>query len=166
MRQRIVHGAFVDMVTPDELYRALPRPRQKTRMRVPMAFKLDAAGVLSNGEIYKCPIGHQFEVRRIVVVLSGNNANSDPSSGPILLNAAGKWAAYLRSGQLLEYAGLSYGSSLQIPGSQTWGDEQGPYIQNGETFGLFLNAGIGVANTELSAYLEGILTRPGDKQDA
>lgn len=168
MRQRIVHGAVVDIATPDEIVKLIPRPRQTTRIRAPETFRVSSDDfTIKNGEIYKCPIGYQFEARRVVWSLFGANANQDPSVGSLPLGGAGKWAAYLRSGNLLEYAMPQMGSNFQVPGVQTWGDEQGPYIQNGETFGIFLaTGGAGFAGAQISVYLEGILTRPGEAQDA
>lgn len=156
MRQRVVHGAFVDFVTPDELYKAIPRPRQLTRIRVPGSLQLTAAGGGAE-DIYKVPNGMTFEIRRIVASLSGN-VPSDPNTGNVLLNVAGKWLALLRSGSLIEYMAPVYGSAIQVPGTQTWGAEQGPFLANGEVLGIAVN-GL-TANAVLSTYVEGILTRP------
>ena len=157
-RQRIIHGAFVDMVTPDELYRAIHRPAQETRVRAPQSLQLDANGA-GKTDVYKVPTGMGFEVRRAVFVLTGN-APTDPNAGNVVLNVAGKWIAYTRSGQLIEYAQPQYGAAIQVPGSQSWGDEQGPYVRNAEVLGVQV-AGL-TPNAVLNIYLEGILKRPSE----
>lgn len=162
MRQRIMHGAMIDFVTADELYRAIPRPQEVTRIRAPQGIKLDAAGAASF-DIYKVPTGMALEIRRVVFTLTGN-APSDPNTGNVLLNAAGKFIAYLRSGQLIEYGQPQYGAAIQVPGVQTWGDSQGPYIRNGEVFGAQV-AGL-TPNIMLNAYMEGVLTRPSSTDNA
>ena len=162
MRQRIMHGTTVDFVTPDELYRAIPRPEQTTRIRAPQGMKLDAAGS-GVQDVYKVPAGMALEIRRVVLTLTGN-APSDPNTGNVLLNAAGKFVAYLRSGQLIEYGQPQYGAAIQVPGVQTWGDEQGPYIRNGEVFGVQV---VGLTpDVMLNVYMEGILTRPSTADNA
>lgn len=161
-KQRIIHGGHIDALTADEFYRAIRRPEQKTRVRAPVNLKLDAAGA-GAVDVYKIPTGMQFEIRRVVFTLSGNQP-TDPNTNNILLNAAGKWAAYLRGGSLIEMAQPQYGAAVQVPGVQTWGDQQGPYLQNGEVFGVQV-AGL-VASGILNVYMEGILTRPSDRSDA
>lgn len=156
MKTVLKPGAIIETVTPDEMAELLPRGQQVTRMRVPKGVQLDANG---NGqaEVYVIPAGYEFEVRRVVLVLTGN-APSDPNTGNVLLNAAGKFVAYLRSGSLIEYGQPAYGGAIQVPGVQTWGDQQGPYLQNKETFEV---QAVGLtASSLLNVYLEGILTRP------
>lgn len=162
MRQRILHGAYVDMVTPDELYKALPRPEEITRVRAPASIQLDAAGG-GKKDCYKVPTGMELEIRRIVVTLTGNTP-SDPNTGNVLLTAAGKFLAYLRSDQLIEYGQPQYGAAVQVPGIQTWGDSQGPYIRNGEVFGVQV-AGL-TPNAMLNIYMEGVLKRPASTDNA
>lgn len=161
MKQRIVHGAMVDMLTPDEFVKLIPRPAEKTRIRNPGIVVIDGSGN-GKGDIYKVPIGCEFEVRRVVLILGGG----DPNTNNILLNAAGKYVLYLRSGQIIEYANPQYGQGYQVPGVQTWGDEQGPYLRNGEVFGVQVFGFGAVAGTNMNVYLEGILTRPGASDNA
>ena len=160
MRQRIVNGAFVDMVTPDELYRAIPRPEQTTRVRAPESIALDASGS-GFGDIYKVPAGYEFEVRRTVLSPSGD-IDADPSTTRVVF-AAGIYVAYLRSDQLLEYAQTQYGASFQVPGAQNWGAEQGPYLRNAEVFRIHAVGLAAFANKNLSCYVEGILKRPSSE---
>lgn len=164
MRQRIIHGAFVDMVTPDELYKAIPRPEQVTRVRAPGSVPLGAGGSAPPADIYKVPIGFEFAVRRIVLSPTGN-ADADPSTVKVAF-AAGIYVAYLRSGQLIEYAQTQYGAAYQVPGVQTWGDEQGPYLRNGEVFGIHPVGLAAFANQVLNCYVEGVLRRPSSHDDA
>ena len=151
---KIVHGAVVNIPTADEIVKLLPRPLRKTRMRMPASLALNAAGA-GAVDVYKVPVGAEFEARRVVFTLTGSAPN-DPNTGNVALNVAGKWIAYLRGGNLIEYAAPLYGAAVQVPGSQSWGDEQGPYLRNGEVFSIQA-AGL-TANVVLNIYLEGILT--------
>lgn len=166
MKQRIIHGAFVDMVTPDELYKALRKTVRRTRVRVPAAITLDAAGTTGAiKDIYKVPIGTEFEVRRISFDL-GNVIASNLVPGSIALNAAGNYIRYLRSGQFMEY-GLPINPTStgpKVPGVQTWGEEQGVYLRNGDVFQIDAALSAASANTTLSVTLEGILTE--NREDA
>lgn len=157
MQQRIIHGATVDFVTPDEIARILPQPPQRTRIRVPGTVQLDATGA-GRDDLYKVPVGYGFELRRVVLTLTGN-IQADPNTGNVLLNAAGKFVAYLRSGSLIEYGQPQYGAAVQVPGVQHWGSEEGPYLRNGEV--LQVQAAGLTANVVLGIYAEGILERPG-----
>lgn len=162
MKQVIKPGQVIDFVTPDEVAALLPRGRQVTRIREPAEIGLNGAGA-GIGSVYIVPAGYEFEVRRIVLVLTGN-APSDPNTGNVLLNAAGKFVAYMRSGSLIEYGQPAYGGAIQVPGVQTWGDQQGPYLRNKESFDVQA-AGL-TAGGQLNVYLEGILTRPSTLQHA
>ena len=152
-KQRVMHGAIIDFVTPDEMVRMIPRPEQTTRVRAPAVVQLDANG---NGvvTVYKVPIGYEFNARRVTV---GINSASDPSTGNIALNVGGKFVVYQRSGNAIEYGQPQYGGAVQVPGVQTWGDQQGPYLRNGETFEVRV-AGL-TANAQFTATVEGILKR-------
>lgn len=125
-------------------------------MRVPATIPLDGTGA-GKGDVYEIPAGYEFEARRVVLVLTGN-IPADPNTGNVLLNAAGKWVAYMRSGSLIEPAQPAYGGAIQVPGVQTWSREQGPYVRNLEVFQVQC-AGL-TANGFLNVYLEGILVRP------
>lgn len=49
--------------------------------------------------------------------------------------AGGRSVEYLRSGSRMEYAEPTGPNGItQVPGIQTWGSEQGPYLLNGEAF--------------------------------
>lgn len=158
MQQRVHPGAALDILTPDEALRLLDDFYARTvtyRVRAAGTVALDANG---NGteELYSVPLGMEFEARRVTLDISGA---SDPSTGNVALNVAGKFVAYQRSGARIEYAvPLSPNSVPQVPGVQTWGDEQGPYLRNGEVFEI---AARGLtANGILFAIVEGILRRP------
>lgn len=154
-QQRIMHGATVDFVTPDEIYKLIPRPPEFTRIRVTSQVTLNAAG---NGqvEVYKVPSGYEFAARRVSMYLS----ITDPTTGAVALNAAGKGVAYQRSGAFIEWGQPQYGSAVQIPGVQTWGREQGPYLRNAEVFEV---AALGLtASVVLTVVLEGLLHRPDE----
>jgi hypothetical protein len=159
MKQRIMHGATLDFVTPDEMARAIPRPAQVTRIRASAQVVLNASG---NGqdEVYKVPTGYEFAARRVSMNLSGI---TDPSTGQVALSA-GKNVAYLRSGTLIEFAQPQYGAAVQVPGVQTWGAEQGPYLRNAEVFEV-LATGL-TASAILTVVLEGLLRLPSTEPHA
>lgn len=155
MKQAVKPGATLDFVTPDEVAKLIPRPREVTRIRAIQTVTLDGTGSGAD-EIFKVPAGYFFEARRVFLNITGA---VDPSTGNIPLNVAGKYVAYMRSGGLIEYAvPVSPNSVPQIPGVQTWGREQGPYLRNGEVFEAVAK-GL-TANAILTVALEGILTRP------
>lgn len=144
----------MEFATPDEIAALIPRPFEETRIRETQQVLLDAGG---NGTIqsYEVPAGYRFEVRRVTLWIG---AISDPNTAPVALNVAGKGVAYQRSGQFIEFGQPQYGAAVQVPGVQTWGDQQGPYLQNKEVFQV---RAIGLtAAVILTSTVEGILTRP------
>lgn len=153
MRQRIIHGTEIDFVTPDEIATMIPRPEQFTSVRAPQNARLNAGG---NGtvEVYKVPMGMEFELHRVSVNL---NSAADPGTGEVVLGA-GKFIVYMRSDEFIEYGQPEFGSVVQVPGIQTWGARQGAKLRNGEVFQV--RASGLTANAILSVVIEGILKRP------
>jgi hypothetical protein len=160
MKQTIKHGAEVDFATPDEVARLIASMKNEdrpSRVRAPMTLQLDANG---NGqdEVFSVPMGFEFEARRVVVDVS---AATGPDVGNITL-AAGRTLAFLRSGQRIEWgAPTGPAGTPQVPGVQTWGAEQGPYLRNGEVFEIAAVLGVGAANAQLTGAVEGILRKIG-----
>ena len=157
MRQKIVPGAELEVLTPleaVELLEHLYREEVEYRVRGAATIALDATGA-GQDEVYNPPLGMEFEARRVSIDLA---SATDPFTGAVLLNAAGKTIEYLRSGTRIEWGQPSYGAAIQVPGVQTWGDEQGPYIRNGEVFEVRAR-GL-TANGSLDVTVEGILRRP------
>lgn len=160
MRTLIKHGVTIDAASPAEiadLLKARFRSRDAKRIRATETAKLDAGG---NGkvDVYTVPPGFEFEARRIMLNL---DSAADPNTGNVPLNVAAKAVKYLRSGTLIEYAVPSSPNAVpQVPGVQTWGAEQGPYIRNGEVFQV---EAVGLtANSTLTVVVEGILRKPED----
>jgi hypothetical protein len=157
MKQAIKHGAMLDALTPDEartIVNDAARERASSRMRATATIKLDANGA-GQDEVMVVPPGFEFSARRVTVDL---DTATDPSTGNVALNVAGKAVEYLRSGTRIEYAApVSPNAVAQVPGVQTWGAEQGPYLRNGEVFEVRAR-GL-TANAILSVILEGILHR-------
>lgn len=153
-QQRIMHGATLDFITPDELVRLIPRPPEISRIRATQQVQLDGTGG-GRDEVYKVPTGYEFAARRVSMYATVN----DPTTGAIALSGAGKGVAYLRSGAFIEWAQPQYASAVQVPGVQTWGAEQGPYLRNAEVFEV-LAIGL-TASIILTVVLEGLLKRPG-----
>lgn len=154
MKQRVGPGAMLDIPTPDEIVRALPRPEQISRVRETSQKQLDSSG---GGvvECYECPAGYEFALRRITIYL-GNPP--DGVTGAVALNVAGHAVLYQRSGTFIELGQPMYGSVIQVPGVQTWGDQQGPYFRNKERFEV---AAVGLtAGGFLTVVTEGLLCRP------
>ena len=161
--QRIAHGATIETATPSEvaeIVNAVRQPERKLRVRAAATVQLNAAGV-GEDDVYKVPLGMEFAVRRVFLNITGA---SDPSTGNVPLNVAGKYVAYLRSGALIEYAvPISPNVAPQVPGTQTWGDQQGPYLRNGEVFQV-VTLGL-TANAVLDVQIEGILSKPEPWED-
>jgi hypothetical protein len=154
MEQLVVPGKKIDILTPDELHRALRMIQRERveRVRAPATIALDNNG---NGqdEVYAVPLGMEFSARRVTLDLTGA---TDPSTGNVPLNVAGKAVEYLRSGVRIEFAvPQSVNAIPQVPGVQTWGDQQGPYLRNGEVFEVKVR-GL-TANATLDVTVEGLL---------
>jgi hypothetical protein len=161
-RQAVIPGGTIDALTAEEaveLLRATYREEVEERVRGAAIIALDATGG-GVDEVYSPPLGFEFEARRVQVDLS---TAADPASGNVALNAAGKTLEYLRSGTRIEWAQPQYGGAVQVPGVQTWGNEQGPYIRNGEVFEVRAR-GL-TANATLVVTVEGILRRPAAGND-
>lgn len=154
--QPIKPGGTIEVATPDEIAALIPRPEQDTRIRVSSSVLLDTTGK-GQDEVYNVPAGYRFEVRRVVLSLTGNQP-ADPNTAQVVLTAAGKYVAYLRSGSLIEYAQPFYGAVIQVPGMQSWSKGQGPHLANKETFQV-LAVGL-TASVSLGVYMEGDLVRP------
>jgi hypothetical protein len=158
MRFTLKHGAEIDTLTKDEAENILNTIRARDaarRIRATAIVALDANG---NGtdEVYAVPVGFEFAARRVTLDL---DTASDPNTGNVALNVAGKAVEFLRSGTRVEYAvPISANAIPQIPGVQTWGAEQGPQFVNGEVFEVKAR-GL-TPNAHLSVIVEGILRRP------
>lgn len=155
MEQTLRPGGKIDAATPDEirsLLLAIASHDESSRVRAASTLQLDVNG---NGqdEVYTVPLGYEFEARRVFLDL---DTASDPSTGNVPLNVAGKAVEYRRSGSRIEYAApVSPNAAAQVPGVQTWGAEQGPFLINGETFEVKVT-GL-TPNAHLTAIVEGIL---------
>lgn len=155
MRQAIRPGGTIDALTTEEaqeLFRHGRRKPKVQRVRAAATITLDANG---NGqdEVYAVPAGMEFAARRVSLDL---NTAADPSTGNVPLDVAGKTVEYLRSGTRIEYAVPQSPKAVpQVPGIQTWGDQQGPYLRNGEVFEVRVK-GL-TANAVLDVTVEGLL---------
>jgi hypothetical protein len=151
----------IETLTPGEaraMLAAITERDRPQRVRATQLVKLDGTGA-GQVEVYSVPIGFEFEARRVTLDL---DTASDPSTGNVALNVAGKYVAYQRSGTRIEYAVPGSPAGIaSVPGVQTWGDQQGPYLRNGEVFEA---RAVGLtANALLTCTVEGILRRaPGD----
>lgn len=159
MRTTLKHGAVLETATPKEIRELLKGMASRDtakRVRATAIVVLDVAGA-GQDEVYTVPAGFQFEARRVFFDL---DTAADPATGNVPLNVAGKTVEYLRSGQRVEYA-APYGPNQvpQVPGTQTWGDQQGPYFRNNETVEVRVKGF--PAGSRLTVALEGILSRPG-----
>jgi hypothetical protein len=157
MKQKLVPGQEMDFLTLNEL-KGLLVPTYRHRVRATGMVVLDATG---SGiiELYTVPLGMEFRARRVMVNL---NTATDPSTGNVPLNVGGKYVAYQRSGTLISYGiPLSPNAIPQVPGVETWGEEQGPYTQNGEVFEVAAKGLTAAATFE--AVVEGVLTDPKHK---
>lgn len=136
MRMKMEHGAMLDIATPDEVARivaastrAMLDESKVQIVRTAQVVQLDGNG---NGqvEVYKVPMGMEFGLRRVSL---GITTVVDPNTG-IPINTVGKYIEYLRAGTRIDYGQPSYGAAYQIPGAETWGEQQGPFLKNGEVF--------------------------------
>ncbi len=152
MLQKIIHGKEINFVTPDEIVHLIPRPEQKTRIRADAAVPLNSAGS-GTVDVYTCPIGYSFEARRVFVRLSSDGLGTATITPTTLTDTA--YILYLRSGEIIT---LGMAESKQLPSDESWGEEQGPKLANGEVFQV---QAVGLtASASLIVHLEGILIRP------
>lgn len=163
MKQAVIPGGHLDALTLDEareLIEGVFQKQTEERVRASATIALDGTGS-GKDEVYTCPVGFEFEARRVTLELGG----ADPVTGAVALNAAGHNVRYLRSGAIIAWGQPFYGSVLQVPGSESWGDEQGPYVRNGEVFEV---AAVGLTpNVNLEVLVEGIQRRlPGPQGTA
>jgi len=155
MQQTIKPGGKIDAATPSEirsLLESIASHDESSRVRAAAVVALDGNG---NGqdEVYAVPMGYVFEARRVSLDL---DTASDPSTGNVALNIAGRAVEYRRSGSRIEYAAPDSPNGVaQVPGVQTWGSEQGPFLINGEVFEVKAT-GL-TAGAHLTAIVEGIL---------
>ena len=150
-------GGTLDVLTPDEFVRLIPRPEQKSQVRATGTIELNAAGSGSI-DLYKVPTGYELVVHRFEVYIGGGSPPlPGPVTGAVALNA-GAYLALLRSGTLITYGQPVYGGTLQVPGEQSWGEWQGPYLRNGEVFQVAA-AGL-TANVSLTVMIQGSLRLP------
>lgn len=161
-RQVLLPGKPLDILTPEEAAELIAAAyREDVTLRVRAgAIGQAVAGATKIIDVYKVPAGFEFEARRIFLDLS---TGGDTPHGGMDLTAAPNWVEYLRSGDRIEW-GQPQAPTLtpnQIPGVQTWGSEQGPYLRNGEVFQVRVN-GVPMPNT-VEVSLEGILRRPPRK---
>lgn len=158
MQQRIIHGAIIDILTPDELVHLLPRPPRQTRMRPTADVILDATGA-GQVDVYKIPMGAEFDLRRVQFELSTVTGGNLGTAG-ISLVTVGNFCRYTRSGTPVGWAlpvnSLGTGNG-RIPGVETWGAEQGPYLRGGEVFGVSIAGGAANAGNTITITAEGIL---------
>ena len=163
MITRIRQGAQLETATPAEVEAIVQRANTKaqfTRVRASASAALNAAGAtITPMQVYKIPAGYEFAARRVMVNI---NTAAGPGTGNVPLTA-GAFITYQRSGTLIAYGQPAYGSTVQVPGAETWGDEQGPYLRNGEYFEV-VAAGL-TASAQLVVYLQGILYRPTTRDD-
>lgn len=160
MKTRMMHGATIETTTPAETHhivgRHLAEHREKrTSIRAGQAIILDANGA-GQDEIYKVPLGYRFYVRRVSLNLS---TASDPLTGNVALNVAGHYIVYQRSGTFIEYGNPTSPAGIpSIPGAQTWSEQEGPYLSNGEVFEV---RAFGLtAGSSLDVAIQGILVDP------
>jgi len=150
-------GGTLDVLTPDEFVQLIPRPEQKSQVRATATIALNAAGA-GSADVYKVPTGYELIVHRFDAYIgAGSPPLPGPVTGAVALNA-GAYIAYLRSGILIAYAMPVYGPTLQVPGEQSWGEWQGPYLRNGEVFQVAA-AGL-TANVGLTVMIQGSLRLP------
>jgi hypothetical protein len=156
-RQRIIHGAHLEIPTIEDIAAVVGVKEEPRRImiRASASMVMDANG---NGveTVYEVPMGSEFGVRRLELTLG---AVVDPVGNSVNLSAAGSYVALQRSGTLVEYlAPAGPTGHASIPGVQSWGDEQGPFLRNGEALEIRA-VGLGVG-ASLQVFLQGVLVRP------
>jgi hypothetical protein len=172
MKQRLSPGGTLEAATPEEIQKlietGLPAVPFSRRIRARQTFVLDANGNLGGASlgtiqpltVYKVPMGYSFEARRVTFNLNSAQGPTFPTTGVLALSSAASavWAAYFRSSEFVCFANPSSANGASIPGVESWGDQQGLYLQNGETFDIAVNGKAAIALAAMTVELEGILT--------
>lgn len=159
------HGAILNAASREEIDELLRQytTRQETedRVRAGCTIQLDANGA-GQEEVFTCPMGFEIEVRRVFLDLS-SATESTLNAATVSLGGAGVSVQYLRSGTRIEWAlpVSPIGTGFRVPGTETWGSQQGPYLRNGETFEVRALLGATKANDTLIALVEGIQRKAG-----
>lgn len=158
------HGAILNAASRDEIEDLLRQytTRQETRERIraAQAIILDANGI-GEDAIYAVPTGFELEVRRVMIDLSLVTEGT-VSVNSVNLAGAGVSLQWLRSGNRIEWAlPVSPLGGFRVPGIQTWGSQQGPYLRNGERFEARAVLGAARAGATITVLMEGILTKAG-----
>lgn len=133
---KITHGATIEVPSVLEIagvFAAIPKGEQLTQVRVTESGIVKADGIVTV-DVYQCPLGYEFFARRIFI--DESIANGTPNGGTMI--GANSWVTYMRSGTRIGYALLANSvdgfEEYGCPGVETWGDQQGPMIRNGEVF--------------------------------
>lgn len=158
------HGSILDTVSRAEMEALLrdytTRQETRERVRASATIILDATGA-GQDEVYAVPTGFEAEIRRVLIDLS-TATEATLVANSINLSLAGVAVQYLRSGTRIEWAlPTSPLGGARVPGVETWGSQQGPYLRNGETFEVRALLGAATANATLTVTVEGILMKAG-----
>jgi hypothetical protein len=162
VRQRVTAGGHIETATPAEVSEIVGASNKGMiavdRIRAAATVTLNSAGV-GQDEIYKVPAGMKFAARRVSIKSSVDGG--DPFNAQYLGALANEYITYLRSGQFISFAMPTHLTlKIALPGVETWGDQQGPNLVNGEVFEVYANlAGFGATfqNAVLDVNLEGLL---------
>jgi hypothetical protein len=157
-KQRVIHGAMLDIPTVGDIAKVVGVKEEPRRIMMRMGASMILDGTGSGTEtVYEVPMGSEFGLRRIELTLG---SIVDPNSNAVNLATAGAYIILQRSGTLMEYLAPKGPSvyNAALPGVQSWGDEQGPFLRNGEA--LEVRAfGLG-AGASLQIFCQGTLVRP------
>jgi hypothetical protein len=162
VRQRVTAGGHIEAATPAEVSEIVGASNKGMiavdRIRAAATVTLGPTGI-GQDEIYKVPAGMKFAARRVSIKSSVDGG--DPFNVNVLGALAGEYISYLRAGQFISFAmPINVNQKVALPGVETWGDQQGPNLVNGEVFEVYANlSGFGATfqNAVLDVNLEGLL---------
>lgn len=149
------------------LHPATEREANRTRVRIPASGTTDPVDGSGFITLYSVPPGFTLEVRRLQFDGSWCKADGTnlATTGAVPLVSGGMSVQYLRSGRRIEWGnpgGIPPVTGGCVPGVQTWGEEQGPFLQGGEVFQVQYRLNQASArNGVLLVTLEGILSKVG-----
>lgn len=173
MRTLIKPGSPIETLTPDEARDIIQQEYRKQvfqHVRAEGTAKMDATGT-GQVDAYTCPMGFEFECRRILI--EGDAGlfwlKALPALGQGGPSQLVNPLEYMRSGESIGIPTVSNVIKTAVPQDEvwwlfphldTWGDQQGPYIRNGETLSLNLRGLINSANLTIQVTVEGLQRRP------
>lgn len=150
MKQKIVPGAELDILSPEEAGSLIAsllgsQGRPEDRVRAEANKRTDAAGAVTL-ELYTVPVGQAFRLGRLLV-------SADGFTAAVPFTGAGAFVEILRNDVPVDFKSLTAAPGL--PALSEYSSFSAPYYTNGDMLAVRLTAG--PSSTNIVARMEGLL---------